>query len=48
MEARIETQEAERDNNPDSEDALQETPNTTEPQVIVEPPRLIPRRSTRL
>ena len=47
MEARIETQEAERDDNPNSEDALQETPNTTEPQAIVEPPRVIPRRSTR-
>ena len=47
MEARIKTQEAERDDNPNSEDALQETPNTTEPQAIVEPPRVIPRRSTR-
>ena len=45
MEARTETREAERDDIPDSEDALQETPNTTEPQAIVEPPRFIPRRN---
>ena len=47
MEPRTETQEAEKDDNSDSEDALQETPNTTEPQAIVEPPRVMTRRSTR-
>ena len=46
MEPRTNTQEAER-NNSDSEDASQETPNATEPQAIIEPPRIIPRRSTR-
>ena len=34
-------------NNSDSEDASQETPNATELQAIIEPPRIIPRRSTR-
>ena len=46
MEPRTNTQEAER-NNSDSEDASQETPNATELQAIIEPPRIIPRRSTR-
>ena len=46
MELRTNTQEAER-NNSDSEDASQETPNATELQAIIEPPRIIPRRSTR-
>ena len=41
MEPRTNTQEAER-NNSDSEDASQETPNATELQAIIEPPRIIP------